>query len=136
MAKTGGCLCGKVRYEIEGEPMFTALCHCTNCQKQGGAAFSVNVLVKDAQLKINGDLKTFEDKGDSGNKVYRRFCDTCGSPIISELGASPGMIAVKAGTLDDTSGLKPAAQVYCVSRQDWVVLPDSIPGFDKNPPGR
>ena len=134
MSRTGGCLCGNIRYEIEGAPVLTALCHCTNCQRQSGAAFSVNVLVTAPQLKVTGELKTFEDSGDSGNKVYRRFCPECGSPIISELGASPGMLAVKSGTLDDATGLTPSAQVYCDSKQDWVVLPDSITAFAKSPP--
>ncbi|MEM5516757.1 GFA family protein [Henriciella sp. AS95] len=134
MTKTGGCLCGKVRYEIEGEPMFTALCHCTNCQKQGGAAFSVNLLVNEAQLTVEGDLKTFEDKGDSGNNVYRKFCGNCGSPNVSELEAFPGMVAVKGGTLNDASRLNPTVQTYCDSKQDWVSLPESITAFAKSPP--
>ena len=134
MTHAGGCLCGQVRYQIEGDPVTTAVCHCTNCQRQSGAAFSVNVLVPEPQLKITGDLKTYEDKGDSGAAVYRRFCENCGSPIVSELGASPGMMAVKLGTLDDTSGLKPAAQIYCDSKQAWVELSSTIMAFPKAPP--
>lgn len=59
--QTGGCLCGQVQYELDGEPVATALCHCTNCQRQSGAAFSVNLLIAESQLTLQGDLTTFED---------------------------------------------------------------------------
>ena len=36
---TGGCLCGALRYEAEGEPLFTGHCYCTDCQKASGSGF-------------------------------------------------------------------------------------------------
>ena len=134
MANTGQCLCGQVQYEFEGDPVATAVCHCTSCQRQSGAAFSVNVLIQESQLRLDGTLETFEETADSGNKVYRRFCGTCGSPILSALEGMPGMIALKSGTLDDTSSLQPSVQVWCDSKQAWVQLPDSLTAFAKSPP--
>ena len=134
MAKVGGCLCGAVRYELSGEPMMTAVCHCTHCQKQSGAAFSVNLVAPEAALSITGDLTTFEDAGDSGNAVWRKFCGRCGSPILSALGAAPGIVALKAGTLDDPSGLSPQLETWCDSRQDWLTMDTGVPGFPANPP--
>ena len=135
MTQTGRCLCGQVTYTLEGDPAVTAVCHCRNCQRQSGAAFSVNLLVHESQLAIDGALTTFEDKGNSGNKVWRKFCGTCGSPILSALEGMPGMIAVKAGTLDNVSGVKPAVQVWCESKQGWVDLA-GLPGFAQSPPAR
>src|SRR5580765_9093163 len=103
----GGCLCGKIRYSANAEPAFTGVCHCRNCQKQGGTAFSIVVGVPAAALSVQGEMKTFHDKGDSGKTVDRRFCPDCGSPIVTEVEAMPGMAILKAGTLDDTSWLKP-----------------------------
>ena len=134
MTQTGGCLCGKVRYEIEGEPAVTAVCHCTHCQKQSGSAFSVNLLVPDSRFKLDGDVQTYEDTGESGQKVHRRFCSRCGSPILSVLDAVPGMVAIKAGTLDADSSVRPMVQVWCDSKQDWLDLAGDIPGFGKNAP--
>ncbi len=134
MTATGRCLCGKIKYEIEGDPAVTAVCHCTSCQRQSGAAFSVNLMIQEGQLSLDGDLETFEETADSGNKVYRRFCGTCGSPILSALEGMPGMVAIKSGTLDDTSGLQPAVQVWCDSKQDWVQMPDGVPAFATSPP--
>jgi hypothetical protein len=55
--------------------------------------------------------------------VRRRFCGSCGSPIVSELALSAGIIAVKAGTLDDKADVQPTVQAWCVDRQPWVDLP-------------
>lgn len=119
---TGGCLCGKVRYRADVEPATTAICHCTNCQRQSGSAFSVNVMLPEASLEIEGTLSTFIDKGDSGNTVDRKFCPACGSPIFSDPAAMPGIIGLKAGTLDDHSAIKPGLQVYRDSGQEWCEL--------------
>ena len=133
MAITGGCLCGQVRYEISGEPMFTAICHCKNCQRQSGAAYSVNLGVPSQAFNLSGQLKTFVDTGESGGEVMRRFCANCGSPLISEVASAPAMVILKAGTLDDTSSVKPGVEVWCASRQPWVPASTDRPCFDRNP---
>lgn len=133
MTQKGQCLCGNIHYELDGDPVATAVCHCTNCQRQSGAAFSVNLMVAETQLAIDGDLTTYEDSADSGNKVYRKFCAKCGSPILSALSAMPGVVALKAGTLDDYSAVSPTVQVYCDSKQDWVEL-EGLMAFAKSPP--
>ena len=56
MAKTGRCLCGKVTYTFEGDPIATAVCHCSHCQRQGGSAFSVNLIAMSSQMTVNGEL--------------------------------------------------------------------------------
>ena len=55
--------------------------------------------------------------------VRRRFCGSCGSPIVSEIVLSAGIVAVKAGTLDDKSAVQPTVEVWCTDRQPWVTLP-------------
>ena len=122
---TGRCLCGAVSYDLTGDLIATAVCHCSHCQRQSGGAFSVNLIAHESQLHVDGELRTFEDRGEHGDDVYvrRRFCSVCGSPIVSELAKSAGIIAVKAGTLDDTSGVLPTVEAWCVDRQPWVSLP-------------
>lgn len=125
MSRTGRCLCGQVSYEITGDLMATAVCHCDHCQRQSGAAFSVNLIVHESQLNVTGTLSTFEDRGEAGDTtyVYRRFCGDCGSPILSAMIEPEGVVAVKAGTLDDRSGVAPTVEVWCDHRQPWVELP-------------
>jgi hypothetical protein len=122
MNRKGGCLCGQIRYVTEAEPVMTLLCHCRNCQKQSGGAFSVNLCIPMAGLTVHGTLKTYEDVGDSGNAVLRRFCPDCGSPIMTEIAAMSGIALVKAGTLDDPVGITPTAEFFCDSAQGWLEL--------------
>lgn len=118
--RDGGCLCGAIRYSISGEPLVTAVCHCTHCQKQGGSAFSVVAVVTDSQYSQTGVTRVYGDTGDSGKGVQRHFCGDCGSPIVSLVEAMPGLTMVKAGTLDDPKGLKPSQEVWCGSAWDAV----------------
>ena len=85
-------------FEVSGDLMATAVCHCAHCQRQSGGAFSVNLVVHESQLTVSGTLSTYEERGENGDDVYvrRRFCAGCGSPIVSELAKSQGVVAVKA----------------------------------------
>jgi hypothetical protein len=130
---TGRCLCGAVSYELGGDLIATAVCHCEHCQRQSGGAFSVNLIAHESQLAVSGDLTTYEDRGEHGDDVYvrRRFCGSCGSPIVSELAKSAGIIAVKAGTLDDRSTVQPTIEAWCEHRQPWVSLPGMAISMDR-----
>ena len=131
----GGCLCGAVRYTCEADPVMTAICQCTHCQRQSGGAFSINVAIPKGSLRYLGDTPaTYEDTGSSGMPVHRRFCSKCGSPIVSEVEATPGLDWLKAGTLDDRSWLQPQVGIWCSSAQPWVTLPDDVRSFPQNPP--
>lgn len=130
---TGGCLCGKVRYSAGVDPTFTAVCHCRNCRKASGSAFSIVVGVPPASLSVQGELKTFGDKGDSGKAILRRFCPDCGSAVLDEAEVMPGVVMVQVGTLDDPGWVKPTMQIYCDSAQPWVQLGGEIQRFAKSP---
>jgi hypothetical protein len=129
----GGCLCGKVRYSANAEPAFVGVCHCTDCQKYSGSAFSVVVgLAKDA-LSVEGNTTTYSKPGDSGQPTQRQFCPGCGSPIVEEVAVMPGMVMIGAGTLDDASWIKPGMQIFCDSAQSWVDLAGEMKRFPKMP---
>ncbi len=130
---TGGCLCGQVRYSANAEPAFTGVCHCTSCQKQSGGAFSVVVAVPQAALSIQGPTKSYAAKGDSGKNNVSKFCPNCGSIILSDPEMMPGVSILRAGTLDDTSWVKPTMEIYCDSAQPWVKLGGGMKRFPKMP---
>lgn len=134
MTRTGRCLCGAVSFELTGDLIATAVCHCDHCQRQSGGAFSVNLVAHESQLTLSGELTTYGDTGDDGGDtvyVRRRFCGRCGSPIVSELALSEGIVAVKAGALDDRSDVRPMAEVWCVDRQPWVELTGMAVSLDR-----
>lgn len=129
----GGCLCRAIRYRVEGPSLAEVVCHCRNCQRQGGSAFSVIVGVSTDTLKVEGTPALYVDHGDSGNAVNRRFCATCGSPIYSELPANPKVVYLKAGTLDEPKHLAPKLNVWCDSAWDSTLFPPDAAKFARNP---
>ena len=129
---TGGCLCGQVRYSVSGEPAMQVNCHCKNCQRQSGSAFSTIIGVPEGALTIEGEFKTYDDKGESGEAVLRDFCPDCGSPLFSRVAVAPGLIFIKVGTLDDTTSFEPAMHLWTKSKQHWVDLAGAT-AFDTNP---
>lgn len=133
MTKTGGCLCGAVRYAVTGDPAMQLVCHCSHCQKQAGSAFSTIVGVPEASLAVTeGAPKTYVDHGTSGKAVERQFCADCGSPLFSKVEVSPGLVWIKAGTFDDASWFSPAAHIWTKSKQAWVDT-GTVPAFETNP---
>ena len=130
----GGCLCGKVRYSADAEPIFVGVCHCTNCQKGTGSAFATVVALPEPALNLTGALKTFTGRGDSGKATYRRFCADCGSPLIDAAEVMPDVVMIYTGTLDDASWVKPTMEIYCDSAQPWVKLEGEQQRFPKMPP--
>lgn len=134
MAKIrGGCLCGQVRYSADAEPAFVGVCHCSDCQRFTGSAFSTVIAVPAPALTITGTLKTFSKRGDSGKPIHRRFCPECGSGIVDEGDALPGIAMLNAGTLDDRSWVKPQSEIFCDSAQPWVRLGGELKRFAKLP---
>lgn len=129
----GGCLCGKVRYSASGDPAFVGVCHCTDCQKFTGSAFAIVVAVPKEALTVQGTLSTFHKAGDTGKSTSRSFCPQCGSSVIDEAEVMPGIAMLGAGTLDDSSWLKPGMQIYCDSAQPWVQLGGNLQAFPKMP---
>ena len=132
MAVTGQCLCGQVKYEMENAPAMQGVCHCKNCQRQAGSAFSTLAGVPKAEFKFtSGEPKLYVD-GDtkSGNTAERYFCGTCGSPIYSALPSQPDTLFLKTGTMDDTSGFAPMFHVWCSTKQNWVQLEEGVPQME------
>jgi len=131
---SGRCLCGQVQYAGEAEPEFIRCCHCKTCQRHLGTAFSTLVAVPRASIAVTGSLKTYtEPGGTSGEPMHRHFCPNCGSPIIIEREGSP-RIVIMAGTLDDTSFVKPTMNIFCESAQSWVPMSPDAQNFARYHP--
>ena len=116
----GGCHCGAVRYVCSEEPTTVVNCHCGDCQQIAGSAFITGVLVPEGSVTVNGELKSYKVKADSGNGVARNFCPICGTRIMVEL--EGGIVGVSYTTLDDSSWLEPAIEFYTSKAQPWINL--------------
>lgn len=131
----GSCLCGQVTYSSSAEePAMMVVCHCPDCQKQSGTAYSTNVLVPTSSISFEGDSRAqYVVNGDSGQPVTRNFCNNCGSPLTTEMPAFDHLAAVKAGTLADSSWVKPTVQIWCDSSQPWRQLDETLDKVSANP---
>lgn len=136
---TGGCMCGAIRYEVSGGPipLSTTVCNCKDCQRTSGSSHSIVVPVSSAKFKVTqGEMKVYDTTGtDSNENRERKFCGSCGSPLVSVLAEVPELTWIKAGTLDDTSKLKPALEVWTGSSQAWMKRLPKRPHIKRGPPG-
>lgn len=126
--RTGGCLCGAVRYEVEWPPRAVVVCHCSDCQKQAGSAFSLVGVARRGTLRVAGELKRFVHPGSSGQPVTRMFCGECGSPVLTDTPEAErrGTIFFKAGTLDQVADLAPSVHYWTASAQPWFAIPEGV----------
>jgi len=131
MALTGGCICGKVRYEIKDDPLFVHACHCTDCQRFSGSAFVVLLGVVKADFEVHGETSTVTNPTPSGSGYDAHFCPNCATIIWSKYHfVDIPVISLRGGTLDETEMAQPAYHIFVRSKQPWVILPDDTPVFD------
>ena len=102
LPQAGGCLCGKIRYEITEAPRLVYTCHCTDCQHLTSSAFSVALAVEGFRL-MGGEPRPLEGIADSGRVKIRWVCPECGCWLFSTGKPGDGLFRVRVGTLDDTS---------------------------------
>jgi hypothetical protein len=120
---SGGCQCGALRYEIRQAPLMVYNCHCTECQKVGGGAFSTPVTVLESGFAFTtGEPRTVEWRSEAGNLRVGFFCGACGTRIAQGQVPSIGVFSVRGGTLDDTSWVEPVGDIWTRSAQPWVEL--------------
>jgi len=127
--RNGGCQCGAIRYALIGEPLFTHACHCTDCQKRGGAFGLTMFVLRDQLVILQGQPAANEAIADSGNRKTAYFCGRCSSVLWGAVNARPATFSLRPGTLDDTTWFAPGAHIWIRSKQPWVLLGD-IPAFD------
>lgn len=105
---TGGCLCGKVRYEAFGEPGRIGLCHCLDCRKHHGALFYAAAIYPQSAVTVDGSASSY--KG-------RHFCPNCGSSVFARTGSE---IELHLGSLDQTGLFKPDYECWTVRREPFL----------------
>jgi hypothetical protein len=122
----GSCLCGAVRYEVDGDLGPVALCHCGMCRKAGGTAFATNASVARAAFRLVAGADRVERYASSPGK-RRCFCRTCGSPLFSESDDAPDQVRLRLGLLDDDPGVRPAFHWAVESKAPWWHIHDDLP---------
>jgi hypothetical protein len=131
---TGGCQCGAIRYAIASFPLLLYTCNCTDCQRQSGSAFALSMPVRFSDFRIlQGEPKGWRRASPSGTPVISRFCADCGTRLYGERDGRPEVVNLRAGTLDDTSWLVPAAHFFMRSAQPWLQPAPGAACFETQP---
>lgn len=132
----GCCLCGAVRYECSAEPVWSGNCHCRDCQRISGGGYVSTLFVPEDTVTITGEVKYFDKNGDSGHRVTRGFCPTCGSQVFGKPDILPGVLGIRAGSLDNPALYHPTMDIYTASAQPWDVMNPDLPKFPQLPTPR
>lgn len=131
---TGTCQCGAITFEVKGDPTMVVQCHCLNCQKSSGAGHVPFAAFAESQVSIRGKTKTYQYRADSGGTASSIFCPDCGSSMFGTTTSFPGLMAVRLGAMDDSSGLRPQMDVYMKRLRGWDRGFKGAPAFETMPP--
>jgi hypothetical protein len=131
-ARTGGCLCGQVRYRISAPAGPARICWCRDCQRIA-ANGTANAIFPSAAIEVTGALAEHTKAADSGNRVTRRFCPQCGTQLFSDSSGRPGFTVVRLGTLDDPSSVAPSANIWAARAPAWACLDPKLERFEHQP---
>jgi hypothetical protein len=129
---SGSCLCGAVRFEVEGDFEHFYLCHCEYCRKDTGSAHAANLFSSTAKLKwISGEDKATRFNLPSTQHV-KCFCSTCGS-ALPNVQMDGKLLVVPAGSLNGDIAIKPTAHIFASSKANWDRDLESVTTFEKFP---
>lgn len=124
----GRCLCGGVRFQIEGELAPIQICHCGQCRKAQGGAFASNIPVAEGAFQLLAGEELLQRYESSPGK-QRVFCRQCGSPLFSRHELIPGVLRIRAGLLEGELQTRPAAHFFVASKANWWTLDDELPRY-------
>lgn len=106
---TGGCLCGAIRYSLEGEPFHVGRCHCADCRKESGSTYTIYGQWPREDFSVEGEYATYDG---------RSFCPRCGSSLFT---LEEDAAEIRLGSLDDAPfELRPEAEVWIKRREPWL----------------
>lgn len=134
MKVQGGCYCGAVRYQAEGEPIVKAQCHCRECQYLTGGAPNVFMAMPEAGFGYTKGEATKFSRSDLEMPVTREFCPTCGTHLLTRSPARPGAVILKVGSLDDPSVYEmPQIAIFTCDQQSFHQIPEGVTAYERRP---
>lgn len=132
---SGRCLCGAFEYTVEGPFGEVRYCHCSQCRRGSGTAFSANARIRRAQWSLSGppDLVT-EYEHRPGR--FKAFCARCGSPLYARSDHDPDDVRVRLGGFEGDLDVQVTAHVWVGSKASWYAIEDALPRHDEAAPAR
>ena len=130
---TGGCLCGGVRYRIDGNCRDIICCHCENCRRTHGHVAAYTALDQSALTLVSAHtLQWFHD---ASPDTYRGFCNRCGASLFWDARDGGKRISVAAGSLDDSGSLQTIGHVFVAEAGSYYEISDGLPRYDQGNAG-
>jgi hypothetical protein len=123
----GSCLCGAVRFDVEGELKAPDACHCSQCRRQSGHYWASTNVPRDALTLRGGDKVTWYQSSD---KVRRGFCSVCGSALFWDP-AGHDFIAIGMGAFDKPTGTQLEKHIFVADKGDYYDLADGVPQHER-----
>ncbi|HEV8077339.1 MAG TPA: GFA family protein [Marinobacter sp.] len=130
MMYSGRCLCGDIQFQYDGPLGPVVLCHCKQCQRAHGSAFSASAPAQAIHMRWLTGADQVKEYASSPGK-YRGFCGRCGSQLYSRVDAISAILRLRVGALEQPLGKAAAQHVYVAAQSDWFQITDSLPQFDK-----
>ncbi len=130
---SGGCLCGALRYQAEGEPVYMEHCYCEDCRKASGSGFIPVIGFAARAVCFHGESLKFKSKAANGRDATRNSCPICGSLVFGGEVGKDTSFTIYAGTLDDPSLFHPTVAIFTRGRPDWAVIPHGLKIFERAP---
>ncbi len=122
---SGGCLCGALRYEAQGKPLYAGHCYCADCRKASGSGFIPFMGFARGAITFSGPIANYTSKSARGSDAVRNFCPTCGALVFGGEVAIADSFTVYAGSLDNPSLFHPTVAIFTRNRPAWaLVLPE------------
>lgn len=122
----GGCYCGAVRYETDGNPYDETICHCSICRRTTGAPFVAWFSVDRSRFRfVQGTPARFR----SSDKAVRAFCPSCGTQLTFEHDDRKDQVDLTVCSLDEPDRVTPKDHTYIRSRLRWIKPADGLPEY-------
>ncbi len=129
----GGCLCGGVRYRINGPRRNIVCCHCENCRRTHGHFAAYTALRReDLELLAESTLNWYHDVSPD---TRRGFCRRCGASLFWDAGDGKGKLSVAAGSLDDSGELETVGHIFVSEAGCYYRIDDGLPCYERGSGG-
>lgn len=130
---TGGCLCGAVRYEAQGAPLYAGHCYCADCRKASGSGFMPFIGFSAEAVRFSGRTLIYVSKAANGGDAVRNSCPVCGSLVFGGEVGKDDSFTIYAGSLDDPAAFHPTLAIFARDRPDWAIIPPGLRVFETMP---
>lgn len=127
-AAEGGCMCGRVGFRAEGEPVTVLYCHCRDCRRASGAPVLVLAGFPEERVEWHGEREFYR----SSASVRRSFCGGCGATLTYEDEKLPGEVYVAVGAFDEPERFEPTAHSWVSRRLGWFEVRDELPRHEQS----